>query len=106
HLDVLLHVGKELEDFTGPLEVGLVFEQSQRFAYRLLMGANINVGLVDEQDRNVAFGRLEGAHPLEEEQRLEDANRNRVIELPLSLLNRGEQMALEGCRDAFEELIE
>ena len=37
------------------------------------MGANVEVGLIDQQDRDVARRALELRHPLQQEQRLEDA---------------------------------
>ena len=103
-LHVLLLVGEELVDLTAALQVALALQIDQGRLHRLLMGPDIEVGLLDQQDRDVACRALELRHPLEQKQRLEDAQ----LQRPHLVLGRHHRLLFVGpdhIADAVIELV-
>ena len=82
-LDVLLFVGQVLVGVAVALDVGLRLQQGQRLLDLLRQGGKIEAEAVVDQHREVARGRLEALDVLHEEQRLEQPDRQLVVEVAL-----------------------
>ena len=100
-LDLLLFVRQVLVGVAVALDVGLRLQQGQRFLHLLRQGGKVEAEAVVDQHREVARCRVEALDVLHEEERLEEPDRQLVVEVALGDIESSAERrpsARPGCR--------
>ena len=101
-LDDLLFVGQVLVDVAVALDVGLRLQQRQRLLDLLRQRRQVEAEAVVDEHGEVARGGLEALDVLDQEQRLEQADRELVVEVALGDVDRALRRGLQRGADAGE----
>ena len=105
-LDDLLFVGEVLVDVAVALDVGLRLQQRQRLLHVLRERGQVEAEAVVDEHGEVAGRGLEALDVLDEEERLEQADRELVVEVALGDVDGALRRGLQRGADAGEHVVE